>query len=249
MRIVTWMLFLLVACPAFAQHAEFSRKAGLFSIPDKANVYFFQSKDYGLVVRDEGNISSPKYGSLDAAMRKSPCVAGVNGGFFAGGEGGRPLGLVVQDGKRINSLETGAFTVAGVVVDTGRDLLLLRSRAFRTMNTKPSIMAGIQGGPFLVEKGKMIPGLNAEKSSYRTLIATDGKGLWCLAVTSPMSLAKLAQWLASPGAFGKFKVSSALNLDGGSSSAFWCHESGTYFPSMKPVRNYVGVAPRAKAGE
>ena len=243
------LLFLIVsfllATGGVAQHAEFSRKNGLFSVPDKMNVYFFQSKNHGLVVRDEGGISSPKYGSLDAAMRKSPCVAGVNGGFFAAGAQGIPLGLVVQDGKRIHPLETGSFTVAGVVVDTGRELMIYRSRVFREMSPKPFLSAAIQGGPFLIEKGKSIAGLNTQKTSYRTFIATDGKGMWCLAVSSPMSLAELSQWLATPGALGKFKVITALNLDGGSSSAFWCHESGTYFPSMKSVRNYVGAAPRA----
>lgn len=246
MRIVLLLLLAFASIPVFAQHAEFSRKDGLFSIPERANVYFFESKTHGLVVRDEGSIALPKYGSLDAAMRKSPCLAGVNGSFFSAGNEGRPLGLVVQDGKKIHPLETGSFTVAGVVLDTGKELMLMRSRAFRQMQPQPPLEAAIQGGPFLVEKGKAVPGLNAEKSSYRTFIATDGKGAWCLAVTSPMTLARLSQWLATPGAFGKFKVSSALNLDGGSSSAFWCHESGTYFPAMKPVRNYLGAAPRAE---
>ena len=40
-----------------------------------------------------------------------------------------------------------------------------------------------------------------------------------------------------------FKVKTALNLDGGASSAFWCHESGISYPSFKQVRNYLGVAP------
>ena len=44
-------------------------------------------------------------------------------------------------------------------------------------------------------------------------------------------------------ALGGFKVKTALNLDGGSSSAFWCHESGISYPSFKQVRNYLGVAP------
>ena len=52
-----------------------------------------------------------------------------------------------------------------------------------------------------------------------------------------------AAWLAAPGALGNFRVETALNLDGGSSSAFWCHETGISYPAFKQVRNYLGVAP------
>ncbi|MEG0143176.1 MAG: phosphodiester glycosidase family protein [Akkermansia sp.] len=227
-----------------AQHEVFSKKDGIFSVRDKINAYFFTTKSHGLVIRDEGDISQPKYGSLDAAMRKSPCVAGINGGFFGADAQGSPLGLVVQDGKRIHPLETGSFAVVGVIYDTGRELVMCRSKGYLSMRNRPSMIAAIQGGPFLVERGKAVRGLNDVRSSYRTFIATNGKGEWCLAVSSAMTLSELAKWLAVPGALGKFKVMSALNLDGGSSSAFWCHESGVYYPSMKSVRNYVGVAPR-----
>ena len=50
-------------------------------------------------------------------------------------------------------------------------------------------------------------------------------------------------WRAAPGALGNFRVETALNLDGGSSSAFWCHETGISYPAFKQVRNYLGVAP------
>ena len=41
----------------------------------------------------------------------------------------------------------------------------------------------------------------------------------------------------------RHKAYQALNLDGGSSSAFWCHETGISYPAFKQVRNYLGVAP------
>lgn len=39
---------------------------------DKLNVYFFRSDTHRLLVRDEGSVKTPRYGSLDKAMRKSP---------------------------------------------------------------------------------------------------------------------------------------------------------------------------------
>ena len=102
------MLFLrllpLILCFSGLVHAEhrvFTRKDGFLSMRDKLNVYFFRSDTHRLLVRDEGSVKTPRYGSLDKAMRKSPCVAGVNGGFFSADAGGTPLGLVVQDGKRL----------------------------------------------------------------------------------------------------------------------------------------------------
>ena len=105
------------------------------------------------------------------------------------------------------------------------------------------MQAAIQGGPFLVENGTAVKGLNARKSTYRTFIATDGGKRWCIGVSSSVTLRELAEWLATPGALGNFRVKTALNLDGGSSSAFWCHESGISYPAFKQVRNYLGVAP------
>ena len=110
----------------------------------------------------------------------------------------------------------------------------------------PAMQAAIQGGPFLVENGTAVKGLNARKSTYRTFIATDGGKRWCIGVSSSVTLRELAEWLATPGALGNFRVKTALNLDGGSSSAFWCHESGISYPAFKQVRNYLGVAPAAR---
>lgn len=245
MRILAIAL-LICCCFAHAQHEVFTRKNGFFSPTDKINAFFFEEKTHRMVVRDEGDTGKPRYGSLDKAMRKSPCVAGVNGGFFGSDPEGTPLGMVVQDGKTLHPLETGSFTVTGIIYDTGRQLRLMRSSAFAAMAPKPRVQSAIQGGPFLVENGKPVKGLNDVKSTYRTFIATDGKSRWCIATTSSLTLRQLADWLATDGTLGSFKVDRALNMDGGTSSAFWCHPSGTYFSSIKQVRNYVGVAPRPR---
>lgn len=243
-----FLRFLMLLCCAagccHAEHQVFTKKNGFLSLKNKLNVYFFRSDTHRLVVRDEGSLKTPRYGSLDKAMRKSPCVAGVNGGFFGADEEGTPLGLVVQDGKRLSPLACGSFAVSGVVYSHPRNgISLTRSNAFKAIKEPPVMQSAVQGGPFLVEKGMGVKGLNAEKSTYRTFIATDGGKRWCLGVSSSLTLKELAEWLATPGALGDFKVQTALNLDGGSSSAFWCHESGISYPSFKQVRNYLGVAP------
>ena len=86
-------LFPLILCFSGLVHAEhrvFTRKDGFLSMRDKLNVYFFRSDTHRLLVRDEGSVKTPRHGSLDKAMRKSPCVAGVNGGNAPGpGHSGR----------------------------------------------------------------------------------------------------------------------------------------------------------------
>lgn len=238
------LLLLCLSVPVHAEHRVFTRKEGFLSMRDKLNVYFFRSDTHRLLVRDEGSVKTPQYGSLDRAMRKSPCVAGVNGGFFGADAEGAPLGLVIQDGKRLSPLATGSFAVSGVVYDGEKSgLSLVRSSALKRMKSLPSMRTAIQGGPFLVERGTVVKGLNDRKSTYRTFIATDGALRWCIGISSSLSLKELAEWLATPGALGDFRVKTALNLDGGSSSAFWCHESGISYPAYKQVRNYLGVAP------
>lgn len=165
---------------------------------DKLNVYFFRSDTHRLLVRDEGSVKTPRYGSLDKAMRKSPCVAGVNGGFFSADAEGTPLGLVVQDGKRLSPLATGSFAVSGVVYEGGRDgLTLIRSSVLRRMRRLPAMQAAIQGGPFLVENGSAVKGLNAQKSTYRPL-ATDG-GRGGASAFPPPTLKELAAGWRLPG--------------------------------------------------
>ena len=211
---------------------------------DKLNVYFFRSDTHRLLVRDEGSVKTPRHGSLDKAMRKSPCVAGVKRRVFQCGRGGNAPGPGHSGRQTAFSAGYGVLRRFRGVYEGGRSgLTLVRSSVLKRMKKLPAMQAAIQGGPFLVENGSAVKGLNAQKSTYRTFIATDGGKRWCIGVSSSLTLKELAAWLATPGALGNFRVETALNLDGGSSSAFWCHETGISYPAFKQVRNYLGVAP------
>lgn len=244
------MVWAWLACGlAMAEHAVFvraSQASGPLSFlvrqQDRIDAHFFQSSKWRLVVLDEGNSGSAQGGSLAAAMRHAGCSAGINGGYFAADSARTPLGLLKHRGRAVTRLASRGFTVAGALYDTGQELKLERSLALTSPVEK--MQEAIQGGPFLIENGSIVKGLDKRKQARRTFIATNGKGLWCMAVSSPLSLHGLAEWLASPGAMGDFKVQTALNLDGGSSSAFWDASDGTYLPGLKPVRNYIGIIPR-----
>ena len=226
---------------SWAEHVQVIRETGRWKPNDKMQVFLFDAGEYRLQVIDEGSVVSPKYGSLEQALLARNCVAGVNGGYFGADASATPLGLLIEDGRTVSPFAGRSFTVAGVVYDTGSSIRLVRSALYA--QSKPSPRQALQGGPFLVENARVVSGLHRDKIAFRTFIATDGQGRWCIGCTSPMSLGDLAAWLASPEAVPGFTVRHALNLDGGSSSAYWVKSPHRYFPSIKQVRSYLGVTP------
>lgn len=249
-RFLIIFLFCILSNTCHAAYQAFSRLHkqpgiwGLLSHEDRIDVYFFKARTHSLVVLDEGD-GTPRYGSLETAMKQNGCEAGVNGGYFSADKQRTPLGLLKHRGACKHHLSKGAFTVAGVLYDTGQDIKLERSSQLSLSTNQ--MKEAIQGGPFLIDKGSMVTGLDAKKHARRTFVATDGKGSWCIAVTSPLTLRQLAAWLAKPGALGKFKVETAMNLDGGTSTAIWIASPRVYKAPFKDVRNYVGIAPRNRA--
>lgn len=212
-------------------------------LENKIEAHFFRGQDSALCIVDEGD-GKPAYGSLAAAMQGNACTAGVNGGYFGADSARTPLGLVRHGGKSSSPLSSQGFTVSGILYDTGEGIFLERSKA--PSHRVEQMQEAVQGGPFLVENGAPVSGLNNTKKANRTFVATDGKGNWCIAVTEPMTLHELATLLCTPGALGNFHVQTALNLDGGTSSAFWDSANGRHYKNFKPVRNYVGVTPRKR---
>lgn len=237
------LLSLIVTSPAASVHIV--RETGMWRPNDKMHAYLFDERECGLRVIDEGSVSAPRYGSLEKALQASGCLAGVNGGYFGADAAGTPLGLVIENGRKLSPFAGRSFTVAGVLYDTGSAIRLVRSGLYA--RNPAEARQALQGGPFLVENGRPVPGLHRDKVALRTFIATDGCGRWCIGTTSPMSLSDLAAWLAQPGTLPGMRVATALNLDGGSSSAYWVGVPHCHYPSIKQVRNYLGIAPRASA--
>jgi hypothetical protein len=152
---------------------------------------------------------------------------------------------VISEGRRINRFET-AKLLSGVVYSDGQGIHLVRRAQFRD---HPNIAALLQSGPYLVEGARAVRGLSTSDSSRRTFIATDGHGRWVLGATlSPLTLADVADCLASTGALIPWRVDHALNLDGGTSTGFFFDRQDGEAPvSLSPwkrVRDLLGIAPR-----
>lgn len=107
----------------------------------------------------------------------------------------------------------------------------------------------LQTGPMLAEKGKAIPGLSTTNSRPRSFIAWDDNHHWAIGYAEPCTLDALSHSLAGTSPAG-FKISTAVNLDGGRSSELWAgphvdrgNKSHRSFLN-KPVRNYLVLIPR-----
>jgi hypothetical protein len=89
--------------------------------------------------------------------------------------------------------------------------------------------------------------LNDAQLARRTFAGIAANDRALLGFSSDVSLAELANILATAPILPDSKIRRAMNLDGGSSSAFWfAREDGSAFSiaGRKPVRDFVGVVPK-----
>jgi exopolysaccharide biosynthesis protein len=172
---------------------------------------------------------------LASVMRRTHGVAGVNGGYFD--PENAPVGLLISDGKLIAPFRK-ARLLSGVLVSAKGRVELLRAGEYSSRKTAT---AALQCGPFLVDGGKAVPGLNDTRSARRTFVFTAADRC-AIGYCSSVALAELGDILVASG----FNVQRALNLDGGSSSAFWfAGEHGVIsIPEQKTVRDFVVVLPK-----
>ncbi|HEY2800754.1 MAG TPA: phosphodiester glycosidase family protein [Chthoniobacterales bacterium] len=175
---------------------------------------------------------------LATVMERTDALAGVNGGYFDPQDA--PVGLLVSSGKKIASRST-AKLLSGVLWASATRVEIVRAKHF-SMNGKT--WDALQCGPLLVEQAKPVPGLNDTRAARRTFAAVDGHGHAAVGVSSSVSLADLGEILSLTNVSGSKKFVRALNLDGGSSSAFWIAGNSEMF-EQKTVRDFVGIFPRA----
>ena len=130
-----------------------------------------------------------------------------------------------------------------MLVTTKGRLELLRAAEYSSRKTAT---AALQCGPFLVDGGAAVSGLNNTRPARRTFVLTTGSDRAAIGFCSPVTLAQLGEILATVRLTPDLKVQRALNLDGGSSSAFWfAGERGVFsIPEQKTVRDFVVITPR-----
>jgi uncharacterized protein YigE (DUF2233 family) len=200
------------------------------------DVVTFDARRYTFRVVDQPDTD----GNLETAMTKSGALAGVNASFFHADR--TPLGLVISNGRKIHGFER-AKLLSGVLMVSRGAPSLLRSGRFG-QRFAPS--DAIQSGPFLVESGSAIRGLETERRAARSFVATDGRRLWAIGTIRDVTLAEAAQILADQTLVPELAIERALNLDGGSSTGLWVAGKSDPFYQRESsvVRNYLAIVRR-----
>jgi len=200
------------------------------------DVVVFSAKSCALRV-----IDNPEGESLSTIMKREKCVCSVNGGYFD--PEFKPIGLRISNGETFSPLRR-ARMITGILLQSDRGIDVLRVGEF---SRAKRITSAIQSGPFLVESSTPVRGLNSSQFARRTFAGIANRDRALLGVCSDVSLSELANILATVAVAGNSKIRRAMNLDGGSSSAFWfARKNGSVFSirGQKPVRDFVGVVAR-----
>ena len=190
-----------------------------------------------VVSNDEG-----RYRSVSDAAAATNAVAGVNGGYFQ--SDGTPVGLLISDNRIVHKFEPAKLLSGVFFVRDGKPGLV-RSSVFARMK---NVSQAIQCGPFLLERGNALTGLNNERRAPRTFVFMGSDSLWGFGICRSITLAEMGQILAVPDLLGRPSVVSALNLDGGSSTQFWARSGDDIMSSsgLAVVANYLLLVHRAK---
>ena len=183
-----------------------------------------------------------RYGAVSDAASATNAVAGVNGGYFQSDS--TPVGLLISDNRILHKFETAKLLSGVFFVRDGKPGLIRSSRFARMKD----VSQAIQCGPFLLEEGRALTGLNNQRSAPRTFVFMGSNSVWGFGICRSVTLAEMGQILAVPDLLGRTAVVSALNLDGGSSTQFWARSGDGVISSssLAVVANYLLLVHRAK---
>jgi uncharacterized protein YigE (DUF2233 family) len=213
-----------------AEHSATGDRASL-------ELAIFSTKSCRLRIIDQPN--EPRV-DLEEAISRGNFLAAVNGGYFDPDY--KPIGLLVVDGTMIAPLQK-ARLLSGVLSASAKKVQISRVAEF-SMAQKPD--AALESGPMIVDLGKSVRGLESTRAARRTFAAVGAGDKAALGFCSDVTLTDLSNILSTT-LTPDFKIQRALNLDGGSSSAFWfkrANGSAFSIAEQKPVRDFVAIVPR-----
>jgi exopolysaccharide biosynthesis protein len=181
-------------------------------------------------------IDHPAASAAGAASRLDG-VAAINGGYFQGDDS--PVGLLVSSGQIIKTLKRARLLSGVFVVREGKPEIVRTNQ----LGSLKGIRDAVQSGPFLLDGGQPVPGLDDTRVAARSFVFTTADNRIGLGVCRSVTLAQLAELLAAADIASAWRISRALNLDGGSSTDFFLRVGETDFssPGLVSVRDYLVV--------
>lgn len=200
----------------------------------EVNVIYFSPANVTIEVIDntDGQIRG-----LRELIEAGGGLAGINGGYFEANLD--PVGLLISNGRLVHRLQKAKLLSGIFYVGNGRPGLV-RTREFP--GTK-GIEQAIQCGPFLVDGGRAVTGLDDKRVAARTFIFLCGPSIWGFGICRSATLEDMGDILAQATMIPDHHIVRALNLDGGSSTTFYTRTEGrTIFSQGRPVvSNYLVV--------
>jgi exopolysaccharide biosynthesis protein len=164
-------------------------------------------------------------------------LAGINGGYFDANLD--PIGLLISNGRVVHKLQKARILSGIFYVKNGRPFLA----RIQEFSGTEGIQEAIQCGPFLVDGGRAVSGLDDRRTAARTFIFSCGTSLWGFGICRSVTLEEMGKILAEITVIPERHVKRALNFDGGSSSTFYAQaDHRTIFSEQRPVvSNYLVV--------
>src|SRR6266446_5763791 len=201
---------------------------------NQAKIYAVTGRASELRFRVLNNVDR-RFSSVQEAVSKSEALAGVNGGYFQPDL--TPVGLLISQGKLIHPLER-AKLISGVFFVRKQKPALVRAQHF---SDTAGVTDAIQCGPFLVERGGIVSGLNNGRSAPRTFVFVTRAGNWGIGICRSVTLAELSEILTITDLLPTGPIATALNLDGGSSTGFYLArgDQSISSPEWTTVGNYL----------
>lgn len=204
----------------------------------------FDARSHRLAVADQPAGPGSRWVDAAGVMAGRSGLAAINAGFFT--PEGAPLGKVVAGGVATGTWNRSSALGGGVWLEDAAGELSIRRR--ERVAGRIGMREMVQAGPLLVEDGRAVAGLEASKSSVRTVLLWDGGARWWMGRASDCTLAALGRALVDSSPAG-WPVRHALNLDGGRSSDLAVAGTVPGGPLVRrslwnrPVRNFLVLVP------
>jgi exopolysaccharide biosynthesis protein len=252
---VKWLQFLLFLLNPLCVYAEWNTverqnspvpgaklNASALRITDgdnEANISFVYFAAGDVVLETVPNLDG-QLGGLREIVESKEALAGINGGYFDNGLS--PIGLLISNDRVVHGLQR-AKLLSGIFYVKGGHPALARTREFPGVT---GVRQAIQCGPFLVDAGNPVPGLDNGRVAARTFIFSCGSSLWGFGICRSVTLAEMGRILAEIPLVPDHPIRRALNFDGGSSTTFYVKTGNeTIFSQGRPiVSNYLIAKPK-----
>ena len=203
----------------------------------EVQIVYFSPHDvrFQVIPNLEGNLEGVR-----SAVEGSTGIAGINGGFFEADLS--PLGLLISNGHLIHPIRKANLLSGIFLVKEGHPQIVRTGKLSRIKG----IEQALQCGPFLVEDGQPVPGLNAERVAPRTFVFFCGPSCWGFGICRSVTLAAMGEMLAKAKWIRDNRIIQALNLDGGSSTTLYAKldKNEIYSEGRSIVSNYLIIKAR-----